>query len=230
MTAFAFATALLLYGNAVSLSPSGLRENFEWVSMSANALLIVLLIFWAVRIDGHTFGEIGITREHAIRSALIGAGLALLVSLPVVLYFVFPVVVDEPVQYDAVEDLSVGGFLVYALVKQPLGTAVFEEVAFRGILQAKMTALFTVRAGIAITSIVFALWHLVINYRTIEQTNIGDSAALAVLAQVGSLVGLFVGGVFMSLLRHYTHNLAGPIIFHWLVVVTMIGSLALLNR
>jgi membrane protease YdiL (CAAX protease family) len=229
-TAFAFAIGLLLYGNAVSLSPSGLREDFDWLYVLVNAVLTVLLIYWAVRIDGLTFGEIGITREHAIRSALIGAGLALAVSLPVVLYFAFPVVVDEPVQYDAVDDLTLAGFLVWALVKQPLGTAVFEEVAFRGILQAKMTSLFTIRAGIAITSVVFALWHVVINYRTIEQTNVGDSAPLAVLAQVGSLVGLFVGGVFMSLLRHYTHNLAGPIVFHWLVVIVMTGELALLNR
>ncbi|MFQ5880653.1 MAG: CPBP family intramembrane glutamic endopeptidase, partial [Dehalococcoidia bacterium] len=104
------------------------------------------------------------------------------------------------------------------------------ETVFRGILQAKMTVALSARRGIAATAVAFALWHLVINYRTIQETNVASSAALASLAQVGSLVGLFVGGVFMSLLRHHTRNLAGPIVFHWLVVVAMTGSLFALSR
>ncbi len=222
--------ALLLYGNIVSLSPSDVREDFDCAYVSANIGLTLLLVYWVVRIEGLAFSDIGLTREHALRSATIGGALAALVSIPVIVYFAFPIVVDEPIRYDAVDELSLTSFLVWAFIKQPFGTALFEEVAFRGILQAKMTALFSVRPGIAITSIVFALWHIVINYRTIEETNIADSAVLAALAQAGSLVGLFVGGVFMSLLQHRTHNLAGPIVFHWLVVVLMTGSLALLNR
>jgi len=53
---------------------------------------------------------------------------------------------------------------------------------------------------------------------------------LAALAQVASLFGLFVGGLFLGLLRQRTGNLAGCVVFHWLVVTAMWGTLFLMSR
>ncbi len=73
-------------------------------------------------------------------------------------------------------------------------------------------------------------WHVVINYRTIQETNVGDDPVLAGLAQVGQLAGLLVGGLFLSFLRQRTGNLSGPIVFHWLIVVAMTATLFALSR
>ena len=228
--AIALAALLVAYGNLVSLSPAEVRQRFDWAYILGNLAMMALLLAWAKWCWRLSPLAIGLTRRRAVRSALQGSALAALVSVPVVLFFAFPLVVEEPIQYEAAEEMSVGGFLLWALLKQPLGTALFEEVAFRGVLQARLTEVLSLRRGIAATAFAFALWHLVINYRTIQETNVGDSAALAALAQAGSLAGLFVGGLFLSLLRHYTGNLAGPIAFHWLVVVAMTGSLFALAR
>ena len=53
---------------------------------------------------------------------------------------------------------------------------------------------------------------------------------LAALAQIASLFGLFVGGLFLGLLRQRTGNLAGCMVFHWLVVTAMWGTLFLMSR
>lgn len=226
----ALAALLAIYGNLVSLSPEEARQRFDWAYILGNLALMAALLFWARRWGGLSLAAIGLSRQRLLRSALQGGALAALVSVPVVLFFAFPLVVEEPIRYEAAEEMSVGGFLLWALLKEPVGTALFEEVAFRGLLQARAVAALSLRRGIAATALAFALWHLVINYRTIQETNVADSPALAALAQVGSLAGLFLGGLFLSLLRHHTGNLAGPIVFHWLMVVAMTGALFVLAR
>jgi tRNA pseudouridine32 synthase/23S rRNA pseudouridine746 synthase len=227
--AVAFAALLVLYGNLISLGPLDPHEELDWAYTLGNLLLTAVILLWAIKVERLSLAEIGFTKANAFKSAAIGGAIAVLVSLPVIAYFAFPVVVDEPIDYDPVKDWSLASFLIYALVKQPLGTALFEETAFRGVLQAKMIGAFPLRQALMATALTFALWHIVINYRTVQETNVGDSPALAILAQAGSLVGLFIGGLFMSLLRHYTRNLTAPIVFHWLVVVLMTGALIVLN-
>ncbi|MFQ6019244.1 MAG: type II CAAX prenyl endopeptidase Rce1 family protein, partial [Dehalococcoidia bacterium] len=61
--------------------------------------------------------------------------------------------------------------------------------------------------------------------QTVRDTSAGESVALAGMAQVASMVGLVLGAVFMSVLRHRTGSLAAPIAFHWLIVVAMHGTL-----
>jgi hypothetical protein len=39
-----------------------------------------------------------------------------------------------------------------------------------------------------------------------------------------------VGGLFVGLLRQRTANLAGCVVFHWLVVTAMWGTLFLMSR
>jgi membrane protease YdiL (CAAX protease family) len=224
--ALAFGAFLLVYGNGLSALPDSLRGPFEWMFFLANVTLLPLALAWATRVEGLSFASLGLTRGNALASAGAGAALAALVSIPVVLYFIFPVGVAEgSIDYEEVEDLSMGSFLLWAFFRQPIGTAIFEEVVFRGVLQALMTRAFATGRGILATAATFALWHVVINYRTIQDANIGDSPLLSLLAQVASLGGLLLGGLFLSLLRHRTRNLLGPIVFHWLIAVAMNGTL-----
>lgn len=232
--ALAFALLLVLYGNGVSALPQGLRQDYDWALILVNLALMLLALLWAWGREKLSLADIGFVRRQAVRGALIGLALAAAVISPVVLYFLFPFGVREgAIDYERAQELSLGGFLLWALVKQPIGTSLFEETVFRGILQALMIRAQGVVRGILATAGTFALWHLVINFRTIQETNVGESAglaALAALAQLASLLGLFVGGVFMGLLRQGTGSLAAPIAFHWLVVVAMNGTLFALSR
>jgi membrane protease YdiL (CAAX protease family) len=111
------------------------------------------------------------------------------------------------------------------LVRQPLATSLFEELLFRGILQALAIRSWGVVRGVAWVSLAFALWHLVVNYRTIRATAVGHVPALFWLAQLAALIGVAAGSLVLSILRLRTGGLSAPVGFHWAVVVTMRGAL-----
>lgn len=229
IAALALAGGLVLFGNGLSALPEGLREH--WGVYLGKLTLTAVLLLWVTGAERLTFYQLGLTRRNLFRSAAIGGALAALMSVPVVVYLVFPIGIAEgSIDYQPIEDETVASFLLYALVRQPLGTAVFEEVAFRGILQAVAIRAFGIGRGVLATAMAFMLWHVVINYQTIQETNVGDDRVLAGLAQVGQFAGLLVGGLFLSVLRQRTGNLSGPIVFHWLIVVAMTATLFVLSR
>jgi membrane protease YdiL (CAAX protease family) len=228
--AVALALLIIAYGNLISLPPDGVRTGFDWVFTPGSLAFLALLVLWAVRIEGMALPTLGITSANAGRSALVGAVLGTVVILPVVLYFVFPLGLSDGIDPEEAREETWGGFLAWAFVHQPVGTAFFEEVLFRGVLLAKMTVAWGQRQALVASSLTFALWHLVINFRTIQGTEVASPAGLAALAQIVSLVGLFAGGLFLGLLRQRTGNLASCIVFHWLVVTAMWGTLFLMSR
>jgi len=231
-TAVALALALLIiaYGNLISLRSDNLRSDFGWAFILGSLSFLGLLLVWAVRIERLPLSAMGITAANALKSALVGAALAVAVITPVVLYFVFPFGLSDGIGYEDVEEQTWGGFLLWALVKKPIGTDMFEEVLFRGILLATMTRAWGWRRGLLAAALTFALWHLMISYRTIQDTNAASPPALAAAAQLASLFGLLVGGLFLGLVRQRTGNLAGCVLFHWLSVVAMSGTLFLMSR
>lgn len=231
-TTVAVSLALLIvaYGNLISLPPDSVRTGLDSPFFAGSLALLALLVVWAVRIEGMTLSTLGITPANAGKSALVGATLGAIVILPVVLYFVFPVGLADGIGHEDIEEETWGGFLLWAFVNQPLGTALFEEVLFRGVLLAKMTVAWGQRQALIASSVTFALWHLVINFRTIQNSDVASPAVLAALAQVISLFGVFLGGLFLGLLRQRTHNLAASVTFHWLVVTAMCGTLFLASR
>jgi len=226
----ALALFIIAYGNLLSLRPDHIRIAYDWAFILGGLALLGLLVLWSVRIEGIPLPTLGITTVSAGRSALAGAALGVVVILPVVLYFLFPLGLEDGIGYEDAEEQTWGGFLLWALANQPVGTAFFEEALFRGVLLAKMTVAWGQRQALVASSVTFALWHLVINFRTIHDTDVASPAILAALAQIACLFGLFLGGLFLGLLRQRTGNLAGCVVFHWLVVTAMWGTLFLVSR
>ena len=129
-----------------------------------------------------------------------------------------------------VDGKSTAAFLIWMLVTLPLATALFEEVTFRGCLQSVAVRTYGVAAGIALMALAFTLWHGVINFKTIQDTNAAGGVALPMAAYTASAVGLFVGGVIFGVLRHRTGSVVAPFAFHWLIVLAMNTTLFVLSR
>jgi membrane protease YdiL (CAAX protease family) len=172
--ALALAALIVAYGNIVSLRPDAWREDYGWAFIAGSLTFVALLLVWLVRSSGASLADVGFTRANAGRSALVGAALAVAIILPVVIYFAFPIGVEGGIGYQDMEQKTWGGFLLWAGVKEPLGTAFFEEALFRGVLLAKMTQAWGARWALGASSLTFALWHLVISYRTIQDTNASE--------------------------------------------------------
>lgn len=228
--AVTFAALLVAYGNAVSAFPEEIHDDYRWVFIVAGLVVMLLAIVWALRWAGLSLEAMGITRKGARRGALIGLGVGAIVILPVVAYFIFPLGVSGgSIEYSDTDDRSLASFTLWALLRQPIGVSLFEETMFRGVLQGLSVRAYGLVRGILFAAIIFALWHLVINFRTVRDTNVGDTMGLAIAAQMASMLGLILGGVFMSVLRQRTGSLAAPIAFHWLVVIAMHGTLFALS-
>ena len=225
------AVLLVAYNNILFLLPSGFAYPPLWLLALRGLVVPALAVAGASRFQGLSPAAFGLTSRGLFRAAALGVGAAAIVSVPAVLYFVFPIGVEGgAIDYERAADDSAGEFVYWALVTYPLVAVFFEEVLFRGVLQALAGRALGLGRGIVLTAVAFSLWHLAVDYDTIGDTNAADSAAFFALAQVGALVALFCGGVILSLLRQRSGSLAAPMAFHWLTVVSMRAALFALSR
>ncbi len=183
LAALAFASVLIVYGNLVSALPEAASERYEWALILGNLSLMLVALLWAAKWPRLSLAEVGFAPRRLLASATWGLGLAALVIIPVVIYFTFPVgVPGGDIDYEGTSEESLGTFLLWALVTQPISTSLVEETAFRGILQALALRAYGLLRGILLVGLVFALWHLVVNFRTVQETSLADDVALTVLA------------------------------------------------
>lgn len=228
--ALGFAAFLALYGNVHLLLPHDLVSPFDWAFVLRNAVIAAAALAWAIAVQRLSLTDLGLTTRNLAPSASAGAAVTLVVVVPAILYFLFPVgVPGGDIDYEQVQGRSTASFLTWALLRFPTHTAVFEEVMFRGVLQALGIRAFGVARGILLSAFTFAAWHIVVDYQTQSDTNVADSPAFFALAQVASLVALFGGGLIFSALRQRTGSLAGPIVFHWAAVAAMNATLFALS-
>lgn len=224
--ALALGLVLVVLGNALSALPGGAMGDEGWPLVGVKLALLGLALAWARKVAGLGLGEIGLGERGWWRHGLLGVGVGAIVAAPMAAYLLFPVgIPGGQVAYQGEEARGLGPFLLWALVRQPLATSLFEELLFRGILQALAIRSWGVVRGVAWVSLAFALWHLVVNYRTIRATAVGHVPALFWLAQLAALIGVAAGSLVLSILRLRTGGLSAPVGFHWAVVVTMRGAL-----
>ena len=127
----------------------------------------------------------------------------------------------RPAFRDARYDNGASAALLTALVVVPLGTVLFEEVAFRGVLWGLLRLDLGTRAATAWSSVLFGLWH-VLPSLGLSQANQGVAA---VAGRGGSQVGpvggavVFTGlaGVVLCELRRRSGSLLAPAGVHWAV-------------
>lgn len=112
--------------------------------------------------------------------------------------------------------------LVNAVVVIPLGTVLFEEVAFRGVLWGLVRARHgTVRAT-AVSATLFGCWHVLPSLRLNEVNPavagvVGPGAGGRALAVAGAVVFTGVAGVLLCELRRRSGSLLAPAGLHWAV-------------
>lgn len=107
------------------------------------------------------------------------------------------------------------------LVRIPLGTALAEEVLFRGVLFGAWTTVRSTGVAVLVTSAAFGLWHIGPTVVTL-----GEDVTVAKVA--GAVAFTFVLGVILARGRVRTGGIWGPAIAHTAAnsLVTMAGYLA----
>jgi len=179
------------------------------------AALLLLLIG---RMAGLTRAELGLGRQALLRGMQIAAVAAVTVAI------VYAVGVAIPFTRGAFRDtryrLGLRAALYTSLVAIPLGTVLFEEVAFRGVLWGLLARDSGVFAATAVSSCLFGLWHVlpamdlarthtsVRGHKTAGRRRV----ALTVLATIAFTT---LAGIAFAELRRRSGSLVAPIGLHW---------------
>ncbi|HEV8165152.1 MAG TPA: CPBP family intramembrane glutamic endopeptidase [Actinomycetota bacterium] len=179
--------------------------------VAAAALLVAL-----ARRDGCSWTALGLGRES------LGPGLRWAGALVAAVLLGYLVAVALPPTRQAFADtratsLSGAALLWHLLVRIPLGTALLEEVAFRGVVYAMVERRRGVRAAVVGSSLLFGLWH-VLPSLGLRRANaavadvLGSGPAGAVVAAVAATT---LAGVVFCELRRRSGGLLAPFALHW---------------
>jgi uncharacterized protein len=178
------------------------------VNLATGALLVALAL-----LSGASAADLGLNRTDAPRGLVVGAALALLVAVALVIAAALPAT-RELFEDERVAGLDRGGLAYQGLVRIPLGTAVFEELAFRGVLIALLMRVASTVTAVATSSALFGLWHILPTLSALRVNDIGGGPAARAAAVGGAVVATGIGGVILCWLRLRTGSLVAPVVVH----------------
>lgn len=218
---FALSAVLLLYGNL-----SALVETPPWnLDLWANLALLAIILGWMTR-RGYGIGELGLGRTSLGKGVALGvAGGVGVAAIPVVFILLAPLVTGDPIRNEGITSLSGADLFWRLAVRVPLGTAFFEEAAYRGALYASFFRWSGSRGAIIGTSLVFTFWHVVVSSLTVAGSGLAGHPAMVFLGVMLSLAGVLAGGVIFAALRCWTRGIAAAASLHWAVVAMMTAAI-----
>jgi membrane protease YdiL (CAAX protease family) len=188
----------------------------------ANAAATGVLLGGA-RAAGLSWAELGLDPRRLRSGVRAGAALALPLAAGYGVALALPAV--RPVLADArVADLGGRRIAADVLVRIPLGTVLWEEVAFRGVLQAALGRLFGARAAGAAGAVLFAVWHIAPTLTAVRANAPTAAASRRRRAVVVGCVGTGAAGLLFQVLRHRSGSLLAPAVLH--LAANSLGLLA----
>ncbi len=101
-----------------------------------------------------------------------------------------------------------------AAVRIPAGTVLWEEVAFRGVLQASLRRVLPAPAAVVLTSGVFGLWHVRPTLQALRANGLADDRRRAIAGVAAGVAVTAAGGALLSWLRERSGGLAAPMAVH----------------
>jgi uncharacterized protein len=197
---------LTAYNNVIGAQP----WHHRWYT-PANAAAAGLALA-AARASGLTAAELGLGRG-AWRPGRLGSALAAGTVAAYVTAAVLPR--TRPLLNDKrVTNLDPLGLLYQVTYRIPVGTVLWEEVVFRGVLQAALRRVMPGPAAIAVAGGVFGLWHIRPTVGALRINGLADDRGRTAARVVAVVAATTAGGVLFSSLRARSGSLAAPVLLH----------------
>ena len=180
-------------------------------NLAATAGLLTL-----ARRAGCTWEELGLapaTFDRGLRlGAGVGAGAAAVLAATIA---------SETTRAFLLDDRAAGhtlaGACYRASIRFPIGTALFEEVAFRGVLEALCARRHGPATSKIVSAVSFGAWHVVPTCRLFSDMSVGSAAAPRserFAAALGGAVVTTVAGVGFGWLKRRSQSVAAPWLAH----------------
>jgi CAAX protease family protein len=198
--------ALAAYNNVLG---AGQWHERWYVPLNACATGTALSLAAA---SGLTAGELGLGRgawrlgrPGSLWAGAAAAGWLLVAALPAAR----PVLGDK-----RVAGLDGRAVAYQAGVRIPVGTVLWEETAFRGVLQAALRRVMPPKAAIAMTSMAFGIWHIRPILQALRANSLADDRRHAIAGVCAGVAATIAGGALLSWLREQSGGLAAPMALH----------------
>jgi uncharacterized protein len=206
---------LAVYNNLAGMLPWH-RRRYTLLNVCATGAALA-----AAAASGLTATELGLGREELRPGLRLGSAAAAATAGGWMLIAAVPA--TRPVlRDDRITGLRGREVAYQALVRIPLGTVLWEETAFRGVLQAALGRVMPGGAAVAVTSCVFGIWHIGPTAAALRINGLaGPGKTLA--GVTAGVAATAAGGVLLSWLRTRSGSLAAPILLH--VATNSLGAL-----
>jgi membrane protease YdiL (CAAX protease family) len=113
-----------------------------------------------------------------------------------------------------VADLGGGELAGQALLRIPLGTVLWEEVAFRGVLLAALARLLPRAGATGVSAAVFGLWHVRPTLGALAANDLAGGPLARTGAVLLACLATAAAGVLFAELRERSGSLLAPALLH----------------
>lgn len=209
---------LAAWNNLVVHRLPGRPASYVVANVAAAGVLLA-----AARASGLSWAELGLSRRRlgsgarwgGACAAVVAAGYAGALALP----GLRPLLADR-----RVAGLGSGDLAAQVLVRIPLGTVLWEEVAFRGVLLAALSRLLPRTGAVGVSAAVFGLWHVRPTLSALAANDLADGPLARTGAVLLACLGAAAAGVLFAGLRERSGSLAAPALLH--LATNSLGLLA----
>jgi membrane protease YdiL (CAAX protease family) len=196
----------------------GRPVSYVVANVAATAVLLA-----AARAGGLSWGELGLDRRRLAAGARWGGACAAVVAAGYGTSLAVPAL--RPLLGDArAAGLDGGELAGQALVRIPLGTVLWEEVAFRGVLLATLGRLLSRRGATAASAALFGLWHVRPTLAALSANDLAEGPLARAGAVLLACLGTAAAGVLFAQLRLRSGSLLAPALLH--LATNSLGVLA----
>lgn len=188
--------------------------NPAWYIPFNLVLLAVTLVI--ARRAGTTWTSMGLRRDRATRGLKLGvvivAGIVMAMITGLALSSFNEILRDE-----RFVESSVGLLLFHALIRIPLGTALYEEVLFRGVIFGMLVRRYSPLKAAVWSSLLFGLWHILPVLDAMQTNPVGthfSGLSGTVVAVAMAVTGTFLAGLIFIWIRLRANSILAPVIVH----------------
>jgi len=158
----------------------------------------------------------GLRSDRMQRGTIVGGIVILIIAVGMAIAVAIPDT-RELFMDDRVIENSIGWVLFQAFIRIPLGTALYEEVLFRGIVFGMLVRRNSPLVAAAWTSLLFGFWHILPTLDTLDANPAGDlftGMIGIVIAVIGAVGGTMLAGLGFLWLRLYANSTVAPVLAH----------------
>lgn len=216
--AFAVAAcAVLTWYNNVAGRTTWHRRWYPAVNAGAAAVTLA-----AAAASGLTADELGLRRDR-LRA---GLRLGVMASAPIAAAFTLtPVTPARTVLHDQrVAGLDRRQLAYQVLLRIPIGTVCWEEVAFRAVLPAALRRVLPRRTAMVTAAGLFGLWHIRPTAEALTGNQLATGRSTRVAAVGAVVAGTSAAGAVLSYLCERSGSVAAPVVVH--LTANCVGPLA----